>query len=86
MGRLQVTMEIPREVVQAAKMDVQELKRELAVHLFEEEKLSFGKARELAGMTFWEFQQILGSRGIPIHYDVRDYEEDLETLRRLGRL
>ena len=86
MGRLQVTMEIPREVVQAAKMDVQELKRELAVHLFEEEKLSFGKARELAGMTFWEFQQILGSRGIPIHYDVRDYEEDLETLRRLERL
>jgi len=79
-------MEIPREVVQAAKMDVQELKRELAVHLFEEEKLSFGKARELAGMTFWEFQQILGSRGIPIHYDVRDYEEDLETLRRLERL
>jgi len=79
-------MEIPREVARAAKMDIQELKKELAVHLFEEEKLSFGKARELAGMTFWEFQQMLGSRRIPVHYDVRDYEEDLETLRRLGRL
>ena len=86
MRRLQITMEIPREVVRAARMDVQELKRELAVHLFEEEKLSFGKARELAGMTFLEFQQILGNRGIPLHYDVRDYEEDIETLRRLGRL
>jgi len=79
-------MEIPWEVARAAKMDIQELKKELAVHLFEEEKFSFGKARELAGMTFWEFQQMLGSRRIPVHYDVRDYEEDLETLRRLGRL
>ena len=86
MGRLQVMMEIPREVAQAARMDVRELKRELAVHLFEEEKLSFGKARELAGMTFLEFQQMLGSRGIPVHYDDEDYEEDIETLRRLGRL
>jgi predicted HTH domain antitoxin len=46
-----------------------------------EGKLSFGKARELAEMTVWEFQQLLGSRGISIHYDVEDYEQDLATLQ-----
>jgi predicted HTH domain antitoxin len=64
----------------------QQLKVELAVHLFEQEKLSFGKARQLAGMTVWQLMQLLGSRGIPIHYDVAEYEEDLETLKQLGRL
>lgn len=79
-------IEIPREISQAARMSSEELKRELAIHLFEEGKLSFGKARSLAAMTIWEFQQLLGSRGIVVHYNIEDYEEDLETLKRLGRI
>jgi predicted HTH domain antitoxin len=79
-------IEIPREISQAARMSPEELKRELAIHLFEEGKLSFGKARSLAAMTVWEFQQLLGSRGIVVHYDIEDYEEDLETLKRLDRI
>ena len=78
-----ITIEIPREIVHGTRMTPRELKRELAVHLFEQGKLSFGKARELAEMTVWEFQQLLGSRGIPVHYDVADYEEDLATLEEL---
>jgi len=49
-------------------------------------RLSFGKAREMAGMTVWTFQQLLGSRGISTHYDIEDYEEDLAILKELGRL
>jgi predicted HTH domain antitoxin len=67
-------------------MTPEELRRELAIHLFQQSRLSFGKARKMAGMTVWAFQQLLGSRGIPVHYDVEDYEEDLATLRKLGRL
>ena len=81
-----VTIEIPREIIHITRMTPQGLKRELALHLFEQGKLSFGKARELADMTIWEFQQLLGSRGIPVHYDVADYEEDLETLKALDQL
>ena len=81
-----VTIEIPREVIHATRMTPQELKRELAIYLFQQGKLSFGKAREMAGMTVWTFQQLLGSRGIPVHYDLQDYEEDLATLQELGRL
>jgi len=67
-------------------MSVDELKRELALTLFQQGKLSFGKARELAGMTAWDFQLLLGSRKIPVHYDIQDYEDDVATLRGLGRL
>ena len=81
-----IPIEIPREVIHATRMTPEELRRELAIHLFQQGKLSFGKAREMAGMTVWAFQQLLGSREIPVHYDVADYEEDLATLKELGRL
>ena len=81
-----VAIEIPREILHVTRMTPEELRWELAVSLFQQHRLSFGKARELAGMTVWAFQQLLGSRGIPIHYGIEDYEEDLKTLRELGRL
>jgi predicted HTH domain antitoxin len=81
-----VSIEIPREVLHASRMTSEELKRELALLLFQQGRLSFGKARELAGTTVAAFQQLLGSRGICVHYDVEDYQEDLATLRKQGRL
>ncbi len=78
--------EILTQVLAAARLTPQELRVELAVHLFEQDKLSLGKARQLADMTIWQFMQLLGSRGIPIHYDIAEYEQDLATLKRLGRL
>ena len=81
-----ISIEIPKEIVHIARMTPQELRQELAIHLFQQGKLSFGKAREMAEMTAWAFQQLLGTRGIAIHYDVQDYEQDLATLRELGRI
>jgi predicted HTH domain antitoxin len=57
---------------------------ELAVVLFHKEKLTMGQAATLAGISQFQFQQLLGSRGITIHYDVQDYTEDLQTIQRLG--
>lgn len=79
-------IEIPETILQATRMTPAELKIELALTLFQQEKLSFGKARELAEMDFWSFQQLLGSRGIAPHYDVEELEADLETLKSLGQL
>lgn len=81
-----VSIDIPEEVMRATRMSGDELRRELALHLFKEEALSFGKARELADMSVWDFQLLLGQRGISVHYDVQAYEEDRETLHRLGRI
>ena len=79
-----VSIEIPREVLSAARMTAEELRRELALHLFQQGKLSFGKAREVARMNIWAFQQLLGSRGLSIHYGLEEYEADLKTLKELG--
>jgi predicted HTH domain antitoxin len=59
---------------------------EIAVHLYEQGRLSVGKARELADMTLWEFRQLLASRRISPHYDETDLDEDVATLGKLGRL
>ncbi|WP_264197192.1 UPF0175 family protein, partial [Microseira wollei] len=45
-----------------------------------------GTARRLAGMNLIEFQKELASRGICVNYDVEDFQNDLETLKRLGDL
>jgi predicted HTH domain antitoxin len=52
-----VCIEIPREVLNSARMSVAELKKELALILYQQNKLSFGKARELTELNVWAFQQ-----------------------------
>jgi len=37
-------------------------------------------------MTLWEFRQLLAARRIPPHYDVAKLDEDVVTLREMGRL
>ncbi len=81
-----VTLELPSDVLLTTRLTKSELKVELAIHLFDQGKLSLGKARELADMDIWQFMQLLGARGITAHYDVEEYEDDLDTLKRLGRL
>jgi predicted HTH domain antitoxin len=63
-----------------------EIMQELALALFQREKLTMGQASRLAGVSQWQFQQLLGSRNIPIHYGVADFEADLLTLARVYRV
>ena len=76
-------LEIPLDVLDSARLTVEELRSELAIHLYEQGRLSVGKAHELAGLSLWEFRQLLAARGIPAHVGVEDLERDLETLRKL---
>ena len=76
-------LSISRELELATHMTAQEIRRELAVQLYAQGKLSAGKARELAEMTVYEFQCLLGSRGIPVNYGVEDFVDDLDTIQRL---
>ena len=54
--------------------------------LFQKEKITLAQASRLAGINRFRFQHLLASREISVHYDVEDFEEDLDTLKRLGRL
>ena len=80
------TLEVPQSVLDSARLTISDLKVEIAVYLYAQGRLAIGKARELAGMSLWEFRQLLASRRISPHYEVADLNEDVATLRDMGRL
>lgn len=71
---------IPEEILAAARMTEAELRLEIAVLLFQKEKLTLGQACRLAEMSRLQFQHLLASRQIPLHYDVAEFDDDLLTL------
>ena len=77
---------IPEDILHSAQMTSGGLKREIAVLLFQRQRLTLGQASQLAEMPMAEFQHLLASRDIGPHYNVEDLEDDVETLRKLGRL
>lgn len=77
---------IPDDIVSASGMSADELLQELAVVLYQREKLTLGQASRLAGISQLQLQHLLASRHIPLHYDVADFEADLGVLREAGRL
>ena len=79
-------LEIPRDILDSARLSPEEVPLELAVSLYAQRRLSIGKARELADMSLWEFRQVLAARRIPPHYDADDLADDVSTLRELGQI
>jgi predicted HTH domain antitoxin len=77
---------ISDEILETTRMSKNELLQEIAVMLFQKEKLTLGQASRMAGISQLQFQHLLASRQIPLHYDVDDFEADLSTLRAMGRL
>ena len=81
-----VQLHIPTSVAWAIRLPekriVQNLLEELAVALYVQGLLSFGKARELASMEKYEFGRLLGERGVPRHYGQEELEDDLTCAYR----
>lgn len=77
---------IPDEIVRTTGMSEAELKLEIAVMLYQKDKLTLGSASHLADMNQLNFQQLLASRNICVHYDVEDFQADLKTLAEIGEL
>lgn len=61
-------------------MSEQEIKQELALSLFQHDRVTLAKAAEIADMTRLDFQRLLAQRNIPVHYTVADFEDDLRGL------
>ena len=76
---------ISDDILQSARLTENEFKQEIAVLLFQKEKLTLAQASRFAGMTRLQFQHLLASRKIPVHYDVAEFEEDLKTLKESGK-
>jgi predicted HTH domain antitoxin len=78
-------LEIPDSIAQAMRLPATNQRRqllvELAVALYAQGILSFGKARELANMGKTEFGVLLGERDIPRHYGNEELRDDLAYAR-----
>ena len=81
-----MSLVISDEILQASGMSETEFFREIVLLLFQQKKISIGKASHLLEMNLLQFQSLIASRDISIHYDVEDFRADVATLKRLGRL
>jgi predicted HTH domain antitoxin len=77
---------IPDDILKASSMTEDELKLEIAIMLYKQEKISSGKVRVWTGLSVIEFQQELSKRGLSINYDVEDFQADIQTLQSMDLL
>lgn len=82
---MSLQLSIPDSVLEAIRLpekrQQKELLTELAIALYAQDVLSFGKARELAQMGKYEFGKLLGEGGINRHYGAEELEDDLTYVR-----
>ncbi|MBK7939173.1 MAG: UPF0175 family protein [Lewinellaceae bacterium] len=82
---MNLKIDVNDELLQATNMSEQDIQIELAVLLYVQDRLSFGQARKLAGMSYFEFEELLAKRNVPSSYDEKEFDKDLETIKKLGR-
>jgi predicted HTH domain antitoxin len=75
-----MTLTLNDDVLHAASLSTDQLRLELAVALFQRDRLTLAQAARLAETDRLAFQHVLASRGIPLHYTVEDWAQDLRTL------
>jgi predicted HTH domain antitoxin len=81
---MQTSVKIPDFVFQASHLTPDEVFLELAISLFEKKKLTLGQASNLCNLSQYQFQHILASRSINVHYDIEDFNKDVDTLKSMG--
>ncbi len=88
MQNVTIPLNVSSEVMLALNESEQELKsyfqKGIAVMLFQEGKLTIGKAVQLSGLSRYEFEKELFKRNIPIsNPSLNEVFSDAEKLRRL---
>jgi len=80
-----VVIEVP-EGLRVPPDELEErLRIELALRLYEKGIASLGQARKIAGVSKWDFLELLAREGIPLHYGEDELREDLEAAKKLAK-
>jgi predicted HTH domain antitoxin len=79
---MQLTIDLPDNL----PLSESDLRAELAIALFQQDHISLGKASKVAGIHIMDFQKLLANRGICIHYDTEEFQQDVQHLRDKGWL
>jgi len=83
---MQIFLDIPDGLALGATFSRADWLQEIAIALFEQELVTLSIASQIADIHLMEFQKIMGRRGVCVHYDVPEFEEDLQNLRNRGWL
>lgn len=70
---------LPEQV--ESRLTTQDAALHLALGLFVDQRVTLGRAAEVAGLSQSEFLQELGRRRISVHYDESDALADIATVR-----
>jgi len=78
-------LDIPESIARSLRLPEPEvesrLRSELALSLYGQAILPFGKAAELAGVSRYAFADLVTTRKIPRHYSQDDLTQDLDYAR-----
>jgi predicted HTH domain antitoxin len=78
-------LDIPESVAASLRLPTNEvearLRAELALALYAQGLLPFGKAAELAGTSRYDFADLAAQRNIPRHYTEHELTQDLDYAR-----
>jgi len=83
---MQITLNLPENLSQTETFNQSDWLREIAIVLFQQERISLSRASKIAEMEIMNFQRLLADRGICVHYDVEELEQDVQHLRDRGWL
>jgi len=88
MKNISIPVDVPSDILIALNESEQELKNyfqvAVAMMLFQEGKLTQGKAIQLSGLTRFEFEKSLAKNKIPIsHLKVEEIMSDADKLKNL---
>lgn len=78
-----MTIEVSEQDIGSLKLSPAEAKLDFAVGMYTGRHLSMGRAAKVAGLSYPEFLQELGRRGISINYSDTDLDHDLKVLEKL---
>ena len=82
-GVKRIVIEVP-EGLRVPPGELEErLRIELALRLYEKGIASLGQARRIAGLSKWDFLELLAKEGIPLRYGGKELKEDLEVAKKL---
>ena len=79
-----MSIDIPTETLRQLVQHPLDLQREVIVAMYQAGEIMSGKARELLGMSVFEWDGLRKDRGLRGAYDVEDLESDVTTLKELG--
>ena len=81
-----MVIELDDSIIKSTGLSPDDLKLELALQLYQDRKISLGQGGQLSGLGSVQFQRELGKRQITLNYDLMDLADDIDSLKKQGRL